>query len=348
MLVYSGGRDAHICPFGRVEMMISYDDGTNWTWPRVILDGPLDDRDSGLLETSQGTLLVTTFSHTMYDSAIDKALRGERTLFIAEGQARGDLLQEGRLGAWEAARNRLPSDLRKALVGEWMIRSTDGGVSWSAPYRCAVSSPHGPTQLEDGRLLFVGKRLRETPAIISAYESNDDGLTWQWLSDLPVRPGDQGALYHEPFAIEAANGRIIAHLRNHNVANEKETLQCESLDGGRTWSEPHSIGIWGLPSHLLKMHDGGLIMTYGHRRPPYGVRASISYDHGESWTQPLELSPDSDTADLGYPSTAELGDGTLLSVWYEALGGSHKTVLRQLRWQIPETADTLKSSRSPG
>ena len=38
--------------------------------------------------------------------------------------------------------------------------------------------------------------------------------------------------------------------------------------------------------------------------------------------------------DLGYPSTVQLADGTLLTVWYELLKGSDKAVLRQARWSL--------------
>jgi sialidase-1 len=62
IVVCSGGRHGHVCPFGRVEMMVSRDDGKSWTWPRTILDTDLDDRDAGVLETAKGTLLVTTFT----------------------------------------------------------------------------------------------------------------------------------------------------------------------------------------------------------------------------------------------------------------------------------------------
>jgi hypothetical protein len=37
LLVYSGGREAHVCPFGRVELMNSRDQGTTWSWPRTLL-----------------------------------------------------------------------------------------------------------------------------------------------------------------------------------------------------------------------------------------------------------------------------------------------------------------------
>jgi len=37
---------------------------------------------------------------------------------------------------------------------------------------------------------------------------------------------------------------------------------------------------------------------------------------------------------LGYPSTVELADGTLLTVWYEQLASSPKAVLRQAKWKL--------------
>ena len=73
LLAYSGGRESHVCPFGRVEFMQSDDGGKSWTWPRVLLDTDIDDRDSGVLETAQGSLLVTTFTSLAYESLLVKA-----------------------------------------------------------------------------------------------------------------------------------------------------------------------------------------------------------------------------------------------------------------------------------
>ena len=39
LVTCSGGREGHVCPFGRVEMITSDDDGQTWTWPRTLLDG---------------------------------------------------------------------------------------------------------------------------------------------------------------------------------------------------------------------------------------------------------------------------------------------------------------------
>src|SRR5262245_32944884 len=73
LVACSGGREAHICPFGRVELVRSSDEGRTWSWPEVILDTPIDDRDAGLCETQTGTLLVTTFTSLAYQPALDSA-----------------------------------------------------------------------------------------------------------------------------------------------------------------------------------------------------------------------------------------------------------------------------------
>lgn len=315
---WSGGRDGHICPFGQVRAMTSKDDGATWTWPRVLFDGPIDDRDSGVTETAKGTLLVTTFTSLAYEE------RGLVAKQPPERQAR-----------WKAAQARLTAEERQAQLGEWVLRSTDGGKTWSPPIATIVNSPHGPTQLKDGRLLYAGKRLWTDDAKIGVAESKDDGLTWTWLSEIPTRPGDDVKKgYHELFALETDDGRIVLQIRNHNKPEVGETFQCESADGGRTWTVPKPIGVWGLPSHLLKLRDGRLVMTYGYRRKPFGNQARISADQGRTWSEPLTISADGEAGDLGYPSTVELADGTLLTVWYEFQKAAGKAVLRQAKWKI--------------
>lgn len=321
LLVYSGSREAHVCPFGRVELMRSSDNGETWSWPRVVMDGPIDDRDAGVLETAKGSILITTFTSLAYEPILAKAEKA------------GNWPEE-RLASWRAAHHRVGADQRKAALSVWMIRSTDGGVTFSGRYDCLVDSPHGPIQLADGRLLYAGKELWRGENRVGVCQSTDDGQSWQWLAAIPIRDGDNHRSYHEFHAVEAADGRILVQIRNHNKSNSGETLQCESDDGGKTWTVPHSIDVWGLPSHLLRLQDGRLLMTYGHRRPPFGNQARISEDHGRSWSKPITISGDGIGGDLGYPSTAELDDGSLLTAWYERMTGSDKAVLRQARWAI--------------
>jgi hypothetical protein len=325
LVTYSGGREGHVCPFGRVELMQSDDEGQTWGWPRVLIDSAIDDRDSGVLETAKGTILVTTFSSLAYESMLSAAEKAANPKAVWPKE---------RLCRWQAAHRRLTAQQRKAELGEWMIRSTDGGVTWSARYACLVNSPHGPVQLADGRVLYAGKELWHGEHRIGVCQSKDDGMTWQWLAAIPTRSGDRHQDYHELHAAQTADGRILVQIRNHNRTDSGETLQSESADGGKTWSEPCSIGVWGLPSHLLRLADGRLLMTYGHRRPPFGNQARISADGGRTWSGPMVVSGDGAGGDLGYPSTVQLKDGSLLTIWYELLKGSPRAVLRQARWRV--------------
>jgi sialidase-1 len=310
LVAYSGGREAHVCPYGRVELIRSRDDGRTWTFPEVVLDTPIDDRDAGIVETPSGALLVTTFTSLAYEASLAKK------------------------PGWQSVQARTTPEQRKHLLDCWMLRSTDGGLTWSAPYRVPVNSPHGPVALDDGRLLYAGKQLWQPGAKVGVCDSPDDGRTWRWLSGIPARPGDDPAQYHELHAVDAGRGRLLVHIRNHNPSNAGETLQTESTDGGKTWTTPHPIGVWGLPSHLLRLRDGRLLMTYGYRRAPFGNQARVSRDRGDTWSAPIVISADGASGDLGYPSTVELAGGALLTVWYEQLAASPKAVLRRASFQL--------------
>lgn len=330
-VTWSGGRESHVCPFGQVHAMTSRDDGKTWTWPRVLLDSATDDRDSGVLETAKGTLIATTFTSLAYEPYLEKASA------FAELTSKGWVtksMSPEQFAKWKAAHSRLNDAERKAELGQWLIRSTDGGLTWSTRLPTIVNSPHGPIQLKDGRLLYAGKQLWTDDKKIGVCESKDDGLTWQWLAEIPTRKGDTAAKeYHELHAVEASDGTIIAQIRNHAKADANWTLQTESKDGGKTWSEPHPI-CFGNPSHLLKLRDGRLLMTYGHRRAPFGNQARISTDNGKTWSEGMIISGDGKGGDLGYPSTVELEDGSLLTIWYESMKEPKPAVLRQARWTL--------------
>ena len=96
--------------------------------------------------------------------------------------------------------------------------------------------------------------------------------------------------------------------------------------------------IWGYPCHLLRLADGRILCTYGYRFKPAGIRAVLSNDGGWSWDLKREriLRDDGGTpaqgwgpkqlekfkergvagADLGYPFSAQLADGAILTVYY--------------------------------
>ena len=102
-VVASGGREAHVCPFGQVIAITSSDEGRSWTWPRVLHDGPIDDRDAGIVETARGTLIATTFTSLAYLPALKKA------------QSTGEWTDD-RLARWNAVHQRLPEGAHAAQL----------------------------------------------------------------------------------------------------------------------------------------------------------------------------------------------------------------------------------------
>ena len=312
MLVCSGNRQEHICPFGRVYLYTSEDGGNSWSTPVRLSKGPLDDRDAGIIKAQDGSLLVNYFTSLHFLESPDQP------------------------PSWKAVEEKTTLAQVKKEHGFFMLRSTDGGRTWSEKYAVPVNNVHGPALLNDGSLLWVGREIgnafrsdRKGSRNIAA-RSTDNGLTWQFVSELPVVPGQLATDYHEFHALQAADGTIVAQFRNHTPP-EITTGQTESRDGGLTWTLPRKI-CSGFPSHLLNLPDGRILMVYGYRRKPYGNRFRISSDHGESWSDEAILSDDGENCDLGYPSTAMLSDGTLVTSWYQNRSGTAS--LRIKHWRL--------------
>ena len=220
------------------------------------------------------------------------------------------------------------------MLGEWMLRSTDGGATWSAPYRCQVNSPHGPFQLADGRLLYAGKELWHGEHRNGVCESKDDGQSWQWLATIPTREGDRPGNYHELHGVETPTAGWWCRSATTTSRTRARRSRPSRADGGKTWSAPHAIGVWGLPSHLLRLQDNRLLMTYGHRRPPFGNQARLSEDGGRTWSEPLILSGDGAGGDLGYPSTVQLERRVAPERLVRSDEGLPRRRLAQARWKL--------------
>ncbi|MBN2853477.1 MAG: exo-alpha-sialidase, partial [Clostridia bacterium] len=121
-------------------------------------------------------------------------------------------------------------------------------------------------------------------------------------------------------------------------------LYTNSYDNGTTWEKPLPLGIDGSPAHLMRHSSGAIICTYGYRELDFlkekntgsGQRAIISYDDGKTWTKPYIISDHIDTYDIGYPSTVELFDGSLYTVYYQRESREHHPGLLYSKWDLPE------------
>ena len=78
LVSFSGDREAHVCPFGKTQMVRSRDGGKTWTKPETTNNTPLDDRDSGVLVTRKGTILVTWFTSLAFEQHDYREAYGDR------------------------------------------------------------------------------------------------------------------------------------------------------------------------------------------------------------------------------------------------------------------------------
>ena len=94
-----------------------------------------------------------------------------------------------------------------------------------------------------------------------------------------------------------------------------------STDEGNSWHEAAApvpaMGERGSnPPALVRTASGRLALVYGYRNPPYGMRAVVSDDDGDTWSEPIVLRDDGGDGDLGYPRAVLRADGKLVTCYY--------------------------------
>jgi sialidase-1 len=218
--------------------------------------------------------------------------------------------------------------------GHWTIRSSDNGSTWEAAVRTEVTTPHGPIQLSNGRLLFVGQRPHESHGQdydVGLQASNDDGCSWHTVGTFPVPAGAQMLSFDEVHAVECASGKVVVLFRD--CYGEHYIRQSHSVDGGQSWAAPYGTPIRGLPPHLIRLADNRLLVVYAKRWEPYGVYACISRDEGVSWdvNNEIQLS-EGLNGDLGYPASVLLDDGSIMTVYYQIDAVGEKPCLMGTHW----------------
>ncbi len=329
----SGLRLKHVCPFGKVIMCVSKDEGKTWSTPSIIIDTPLDDRDSGVLAFGENRVLVTSFNNMpAFQKQNNAQTSGEHSpRNLAEKQLIDACADHAEaFGQYEN------------LLGSTYRISSDGGVTFGEIKLSPVTAPHGPILLHDGTVLYVGSRFdgdydRVWKPHLAVCKLNDKD-EFDIISAIPdCICGDEPVLSCEPHAIETKDGTILVHIRVQRGGDNPifTVFQTESHDGGLTFTTPHRLlsDKGGSPAHLMCHSSGVLISTYGYREAPYGERVMFSYDGGKTWDTEWILDDTAPSPDLGYPATVELSDGRLLTVFYENTGDA-SPIFQQI-WELP-------------
>ena len=129
--------------------------------------------------------------------------------------------------------------------------------------------------------------------------------------------------------------RVQAKYYN-NYGGDMRLLQSVSTDGGKTFSTFKETGVMGGPAFLMRHSSGTIVCTYGYRGDkPYADKVMFSDDGGKTWDTDYVLNDKSVEFDHGYPSTVELEDGSLFTVYYQTRkGGQNHKGLYYTVWKL--------------
>lgn len=328
-VVCSGMRMAHICPFGRVLLYKSKNNGDSWSMPSVVFDSSLDDRDAGITYLGNGRFFITSFRHPseVYQNDYFDCIMND------SGKAGTGILEMF---------SSLEEEKRKG--GSFAKISEDYCFSVGKEMRIPVSSPHGPVVLKDGSLFYLGKEMysygQEKEGVIASYISRDGGKTFIRAGEVP-QPDNLGLdRLHEPHCIQTDDNSIIGFIRTHPEEPDHSftVYKTFSYDFGKNWSKPEATGICGSPPHALGLPDGKILLSYGRRIQPYGINASIVSSKGDIIGNEIHIDSANDS-DIGYPASALLKNGSILTVYYKRDNTPGGCKIMFTRWHFEKEDD---------
>jgi len=267
---------------------------------------------------------------------------GENRMNVAAGLARDKALIVIASGWSHRPPKGQPRKFKEAhVLSPWVCRSVDGGREWEVGKTDVVEpAGDGPpaiipfgdiVELADGRLgvSFYGQ-LPEGGNRAYLYVSADDGRTWSRRSVIHAVDGNETDL------LVLADGRVLAAAR---TLKEGRLDLFASEDNGCTWTCLGRVTRGRQhPAHLLALADGQVLLTYGLRnKGMFGVGVQTSSDRGETWSAPRVLVNSDNATDGGYPSSAQLEDGTIVTAYYlNRNPWHHRYHMGVVRWALDD------------
>jgi sialidase-1 len=157
-------------------------------------------------------------------------------------------------------------------------------------------------------------RRTETHLLIS----EDKGQTWRY--SCPVA-SDLKVTFNETSLFETAKGDLVAFMRTANF--DDHTVVARSFDGGRSFKPWEDAGFQGHPHHALRLPDQRVLLVYGYRHAPFGIRARVLDPECTNFktSEEIILRADGGNSDLGYPWATLISKNRVLVVYYFNLAG---------------------------
>lgn len=294
----------HIDPNSQL-VAIRSKDGISWsTQPELIYANPFGgSQDPCLLKLKDGTLICASYGWApVRPEALDSL---KKPIFYADGAV---------------------------FLGGYLLRSKNNGDKWEGP----VFPPHIKPEINndvfknpvpaynrgalyeaaDGRILWaVAATDAQSPQKTSVHllVSGDKGLTWNYTAPIAV---DKKTGFNETSVYETPKGNIIAFLRTEGL-NDQACI-ARSTNGGKSFGKWESMGFQGHPLQALRLRDNRVLLVYGYRHQPFGIRARILNPECTDFATAPEfiIRKDAGNGDIGYPWSVQLDSKHVLVVYY--------------------------------
>lgn len=305
--IFAESGSNHVDPNSYLVTVRSRDNGMSWSQePELLYAHPFGgSQDPCLLLLNDGTILCTSYGWAfLRDNAVDNLKQPVH-----------------------------PNANNSVFLGGYYLRSTDNGDNWNGPFY----PPNLPAEMKftpmgtplpaynrgalyegrDGRIFWVvagsydDENIRKTGNFLLI--SEDKGLTWKY--SCPVATDDKYA-FNETSIYETPKGDLVAFIRTAGM--EDQACIARSTDGGKSFSPWKSMGFQGHPLQATRLPDNRVLLVYGYRHEPYGIRARIlnaectDYETAEE----IIIRTDGGSRDIGYPWATVIDENKVLVTYY--------------------------------
>jgi hypothetical protein len=299
---YGEAESTHTDANAYLMLVRSNDAGENWSQPELMYAHPLGgSQDPCMVQLRDRSLLCTSYVWSWVDSGAIAKIK--------------DAVHYGNF----------------TFLGGYLIRSEDAGNHWTpiipppCPGEIARDIFNQPVPAynrgaicegKDGRLYWAvasnntSTNLHQTGTYLML--SSDKGRHWQY--SCPIAREEKFSI-NETSLYQTPKGDLVAFMRTEG--SNDHTIVARSTDSGRSFGRWVDAGFQGHPQHAIQLPDKRVLLTYGYRHAPYGVRARVldpectRFDSAE-----IVLRNDGGGGDLGYPWATMVSNKRVLVVYY--------------------------------
>ncbi len=218
--------------------------------------------------------------------------------------------------------------------------SNNRGHDWLGPFSVpdfgtpgvAARTDYVVNSKDDCLVFLTAGKANKKEGRVICVRTSDGGKTWTHQGDIGPEPAGFAIM---PATVRVGDtpgkGDLVSAIRRKESTGHSIEVY-RSKDDGKTWSldnVPVPDCGEGNPASLIRLRDGRLCLTYGHRKAPFSMRARLSPDGGKSWGPILVLRDDGGGRDLGYPRSVQRPDGKVATIYYfwdKATGPERKIV----------------------